>query len=504
MAKAKAKPKAKPAPKAKPGAKPKAKRLQEGASPTATDTTIRVWEDDPGNGVLVDRPVPNLAKKPLAFAFPTPAPKPGPYQPGTAEFRYWTAAEALRRGADFWAARVPLTNWEVGPVLKVLLDEGADLNAYYDRAALNFFHGPSPKGTVYSGESPDVVCHEMGHAVLDSFKPQLWGAASHEVAAFHESFADISALLSALQLPSLRTAILSDTNGHLYQNSRLSRLAEQLGAAIRAQQPDAVDPDCLRNAVNSFTYEDPINLPQMAPASRLSSEPHSFSRLFTGAFFEALGSMLAASAANPSTPTPQELASVANDLAGILVDAIKQAPVVSSWYAQVAATMVQSAGAVNPAYPAVLKGVFVKRSILSLHSATTVESFRKSLVSIAPSLGAKSEPLARIALPTAHYGLDRPLLVDTPSQPRPFLAMSAAGDASPIEPASAANAAQAFVDDLFRGGRVDYAGMGRPEARMVHGRRLLSHRLVAEATSVRLERQLFDCGLCCRGNFVVD
>jgi hypothetical protein len=84
-----------------------------------TEITIRVWEDDPATGVLVDRPVPNLAKKPLAFAFPTPGPKPAVYQPGTAEFRYWTAAEALRRGADFWAKRVPLTKWEVGPVLKV-------------------------------------------------------------------------------------------------------------------------------------------------------------------------------------------------------------------------------------------------------------------------------------------------------------------------------------------------------------------------------------------------
>jgi hypothetical protein len=451
----------------------------------------------------MDRPIPDLAAKPLAFSFPKPAPKPGLYQPGTLEFRYWTAAEALRRGADFWAAQVPLANWEVGPVLKVILDEGTDLNAYYDRKALNFFHGPSPKGTVYSGESPDIVCHEMGHAVLDSFKPQLWGAASHEAAAFHESFADISALLSALQLPSLRAGILSDTSGHLYQNSRLSRLAVQLGAAIRAQQPDAVDPDCLRNAVNSFTYEDPINMPQTAPASQLSSEPHSFSRLFTGAFFESLGSMLAASAADPSAPTSQELASVAGDLAGILVNAIKQAPVVSSWYAQVAATMVQLAGKVNAGYPAILKGVFVRRSILSLHSAASVEAFRSALMTAAPAADAKPEPLAVIALPTAHYGLDRPLLVETPSHPRPFLATAAAGDASPIEPAGAATAARAFVDDLFRGGRVDYADIGSPEARMVHGRRLRSHRLVREAKSIRLERQLFDCGLCCRRHLAV-
>jgi hypothetical protein len=462
----------------------------------ATAIAVNAWEDDPGSGVLGTRPVPDLAKKPLAFGFPKPAPQPELYHPGTSQFRYWTAAEALRRGADFWATRVPLTNWEVGPSLKVLLDEGQDLNAFYDRKALNFFHGPSPNGTVYSGESPDIVCHEMGHAVLDSFKPQLWGVASDEGAAFHESFADISALLSALQLQTLRTSILNETGGHLYRNSRLSRLAEQLGAAIRAQQPDAVEPDCLRNAVNSFLYQDPTNLPPSAPASQLSSEPHSFSRVFTGAFFEALGSMLAVAASDAGHPTEQELLSVANDLAGILVTAIKQAPVVANWYAQVAGGMVQAAGAVNKDYPAVLKGVFVRRSILSLQSATSVELLQKSIVATAAVKDIVDQPLVSVAIPSSHYGLDRPLIVETASHARTFLATSAAPDASQVNPANAVSAAQSFVDDLFNRGRVDYAGVGRPEARIEHGRRLRSHRLVKRGNAIHLERTLFDCGLC--------
>jgi hypothetical protein len=463
---------------------------------TAANKSISVWEDDPGSGVLATRPAPDLAKKPLAYKFSGRVSGPGVYQHGSAEFRYWTAAEALRRGADFWAGRVPSGAWEVGPMLKVLLDEGEDLNAYYDRQALNFFHGPSPSGIVYAGESPDILCHEMGHAILDSIKPQLWGAASHEVAALHESFGDMSAILSALQLQSLRIAILRDTNGHLYRNSRLSRLAEQLGAAIRAQAPDAVDPDCLRNAVNSFTYQDPIGLPQMAPASHLSSEPHSFSRLFTGAFFEALAAMLSAKAADPGAPTEQELAVAGSDIATILVTSIKQAPVVSNFYAQVAAGMVQASRTISPAYPAVLKGVFVRRSILSLQSATSTEALQNSVVRAAAAAArAKPEALASMALPGERYGLDQPLLVETPSHSRQFVATAAAADANSLDPASAVTAARAFVDDLFRRGRVDYAGIGRPEARLEHGRRLRSHRLVAEGNAVRLERSLFDCGL---------
>ena len=67
----------------------------------ATATNISAWEDDPEPGVLITRPVPDLAVKPLAFSFPAPAPKPDQYHPGTPQFRYWTAAEALRRGADY-------------------------------------------------------------------------------------------------------------------------------------------------------------------------------------------------------------------------------------------------------------------------------------------------------------------------------------------------------------------------------------------------------------------
>jgi hypothetical protein len=249
--------------------------------------------------------------------------------------------------------------------------------------------------------------------------------------------------------------------------------------------------------VNSFTYEDPVNLPPMAPARQLSSEAHSFSRVFTGAFFECLGSMLTASAQDPSAPTSQELLSVANDLAGLLVGAIKQAPVVPNWYSQVAAGVVQAAGSVNAKYPAVIKGVFVNRSILSLHSATTVEAVPRAMTAAAAV--EQSEPLASITLTAQQYGLDRPLVVEAASHPRRFVATAAAGDAKPIEPVSSATAARSFVDDLFRNSYVDYGEFGSPETRIAHGRRLQTHHLVAEGAAIRLQRTLFDCGLCRRG-----
>jgi hypothetical protein len=91
------------------------------------------------------------------------------------------------------------------------------------------------------------------------------------VAAFHESFGDMSAILSALQLDSVRAKVIQETGGRLNVNSELSRLAPQLGWAIRQLSPTAVDADCLRNAANRFFYQDPDDLPP--PPQQVNSLP---------------------------------------------------------------------------------------------------------------------------------------------------------------------------------------------------------------------------------------
>ena len=173
--------------------KPPKKGTNKEAAATAAGGSISVWEQDPGSGgqpdggILMQRPGPKLNKAPYRTVIqnPSPAPVAKVYSPGTAEFRYWTTADALRRGSDFWGKLLPGMSWQVGNQLPVDLDHGVDLNAFYDRIGLRFFHATVGNRTVFSCESPDVVCHELGHAILDSFKPQLWDAASIEVGAFH-------------------------------------------------------------------------------------------------------------------------------------------------------------------------------------------------------------------------------------------------------------------------------------------------------------------------------
>ena len=135
------------------------------------DAQILGWQDDPGEAAtpLVPpeaRPVPDLTLSPLSLAIPgVTAPQPRSYDLASVDFRYWSAAEAAARGAAFWRQLLPQgTVWQLGDTLPIKLDEGEDFNAFYDRQALNFFHGTAAGRTVYSGESPDIVCHEQGHA----------------------------------------------------------------------------------------------------------------------------------------------------------------------------------------------------------------------------------------------------------------------------------------------------------------------------------------------------
>lgn len=310
----------------------------------SASTEVLAWEDDPlSTGASpVARPIPDVSKGKLTAKIADPQPRAGRYNPGTEEFRYWAAADALQRALEFWGSLLPAgTKFRPGSSteLAVDLDAGPEINAYYypDRG-LEFHHAVIGNRTFYFSESPDVVLHETGHAVLDAIRPELFHAMSIEAAAFHESFGDISAILVGLQLPTMRDAVLAETGGSLYRTSRLSRLAESLAWCIRQSRPDRVPPDCLRNAVNSWLYRDPRWLSTDGPDSELTSAPHNLSRVFTGGFFEALSGMFAAEGSDSKA-----LESVGIVAGEMIVKSVGNAKVVTAYFASVAEAFIDAA-----------------------------------------------------------------------------------------------------------------------------------------------------------------
>lgn len=187
---------------------------------------------------------------------------------------------------------VPLSNWSSVVQLFVQPRAGKQMNAFYDRQALRFFYATDPitQKIVYTANSTDVVCHEIGHAILDSMRPDLYNMQAMEVWAFHEAFGDIHAIMNMLQHSLVLDVVLQETGGDLRQSCSISKLAEEMGSAIfhmtggRMGYVDGV----LRNAFNTYTYVQPETLPSSCPDNQLCSEPHNFSRVFTGAWYEIL------------------------------------------------------------------------------------------------------------------------------------------------------------------------------------------------------------------------
>ncbi len=300
-------------------------------------------------------------------------------------------------------------------------------------------------------------------------------------------------MLAALRLPSVREALLVATGGRIHRSSPVSRLAEQLGWAIRQTAPDAVDRDALRNAANSWFYRDPAQLPPSAPASQLSSEPHSFSRVFSGAFLHALSGMLTVRGADEALDA-DAVAEVVADAARLLHAAVLAAPVVPAYMSQVAAHMLAAdAQAFGGRHRDALTGAFVKHGILSVPSATALTAGGGAGLHAAGMTG-ETDATRRIALPRAAFGLAADVIVETPAQAARFAVAGATPDLGSVAHPPLEHAAASFVEDLLRRGRIDLSHAGERRAALDGPVAAKSHELRPDADGLLLRRRLFDCG----------
>jgi len=306
--------------------------------------TIRFYPNDPDAPVGLESaaPVEPDAREPT-FTIEGQRYAPAPYDPGTPEFQYWQGEVALARTIRVWEELLDrdFTRWHEDRPLLVKLRAGKDLNAFYDRKSLQFFYDvdQKTKRTVYAGESVDIVAHETGHAVLDCYQPGFWSTPDLETASFHEAFADCSALLVTLNDPVVCRALLAEADGSWERSNQVSRLAEALGRAIYDNygEGSVSDPTRLRDARNAFRYADPESLSPGAPDSELAPEPHSFSRVFTGAFYDALLWVLAR--AMKESPGPEAIERARGLLGRTLARAIEKLPPGHARYADIGALM---------------------------------------------------------------------------------------------------------------------------------------------------------------------
>jgi hypothetical protein len=148
---------------------------------------------------------------------------------------------------------IPLVEWD---------------NAQAGYGFLETGFGDAPDGTVWPfALSLDVVAHEVGHLLLYTLVglPDADRVTS-EFGAFHESAADLVALVGLLQFDGVIELLIQHTKGNLFIDNELNRFAELSSSSE------------IRDVSNDLTLADMGEDPEI----------HHLSLVLTGAFFDIL------------------------------------------------------------------------------------------------------------------------------------------------------------------------------------------------------------------------
>ena len=221
-------------------------------------------------------------------------------------------------------------NWFWGPEpIQVYPRAGLDANAYYSRneKALRFFYfhpsGDESKPLIYTCRSFDIVAHEVGHAALDSLKPEFLSSSWHpQTGGLHESFGDLTAMFTMLAQMDVCEAIIVESKADLHSKTFFPALAEQFGEAFGRHMG-------LRNADNDLKMSD------------VSTEVHDISRVFTGAIYDILADFYELYQDPGLYDQAESLFKVGKYLTSLVIASLWQGPDVNATYSDIANKMIE-------------------------------------------------------------------------------------------------------------------------------------------------------------------
>lgn len=245
---------------------------------------------------------------------------------------------------------------------------------------------------LHTANSADTVSHETGHAILESMlKPDLRLTPQGEWESFNEAFADCTSMLSYLFNDSSIELLAEETEGDFSKSCTLSRISEQ-SAFFFSKYSNDINRAYLRDLNNNFKYTDRLgsNLPDLGTDTVLGSEPHSFSRIFSGAFYdlfrhkynEALGKILSGKKIEkPEKPDIISALKIARDsICPLLFKAVELTPKNKIDFKTVALCMLKADEIINKGgNKGLILKTFTDRNILNADDLKKYEDKEKNI-----------------------------------------------------------------------------------------------------------------------------
>ncbi len=252
---------------------------------------------------------------------------------------------ALRR-----YGRTKELNWQwTNEPINVYPQAGVQPNAYYSRSerALKFFYfhpdNLDSQPPIYTCRSFDIVSHEVGHAILDSFKPNFFHSWHPQTGGIHESFADLTAIFTMLDQMDMCEAIIAESKANLHAKTFFPALAEEFGEALGR-------PFGLRNADNDLKL------------SEVSHEVHDISRVFTGAVYDILADLFDSHKDPEKYDHAESLYRIGRHVADLVTISILDGPEANATYQDIANKMIETEQ--KQEWKDVIRNQFEKREIL--------------------------------------------------------------------------------------------------------------------------------------------
>ncbi len=310
--------------------------------------------------------------------------------------------------------------WKDGAALVVRPHAFEGMNAYYDpmNPSLNFgyFNTPFRRTPVWTCLSYDIVTHELGHAILDTFRPLYIYSFDLDTPALHESFADLMAMFAALSNQSIVKHLYRETQGDMRAPSLVNRIAEEFGQGIfGAGVP------YLRSALEGVTY------------TKAPKEAHARSTVWTAAIYDILERLVKEKHPNGFGKGSKGLGEFSEALVqatgwikGMLLRSLHYTPPNALTMPMLARLMIEADERVYPKdrrFRDIAKDVFVAREIwnekidLSLPDKTVGKAF-KGLVGADPTTLSRViiEHADALRIPQGSVRLIQPRLITTKRQ----------------------------------------------------------------------------------------